>query len=104
MCSMKTCWQDAKNCSLNNNTWNQYLYLQLLIKKRNIKSKKYGSTGNEAKKYSIWYIGRIMEMSITNGLQNQGYLMQKRQLKTIGQGFWVKTYKERGIKSYFDSL
>jgi len=35
-------------------------------------------------------------MNMTNRLQKQGYLMQKRQLKIIGQVFWVKTHKEGG--------
>ena len=29
--------------------------------------------------------------------------MQERQLKTIGQGIWVETYKEGGVKFYFNS-
>ena len=37
-----------------------------------------------------------MEMNMINGLQKQGYLMQKKWLKTIGQGIQVETYKEGG--------
>ena len=40
-------------------------------------------------------------MNMTNELQKQGFLMQKRWLKTIGQGFQVETYKERGGKTPF---
>ena len=40
------------------------------MKKRNMKSKKYKSIGNETKKHSIWYIGKVMGTSMTNGLQN----------------------------------
>jgi len=29
--------------------------------------------------------------------------MQKRQLKTIRQEFWVKTYKREGVKSHLNS-
>ena len=60
-----------------------------------MKSKKYRSIGNELEKYNTWCIGKVMGMSMINGLWNQGYLMQKRWLKTIGQDIWVKTYKER---------
>jgi len=38
----------------------------------------------QGRKHSIWCIGRVMGISMTNGSHNQGYLMQKRQLKTIG--------------------
>ena len=37
-----------------------------------------------------------MEMNMINRLQKQGYLMQKRWLKTIGQDIQVTTYKEGG--------
>jgi len=37
-----------------------------------------------------------MEMNMINELQEQGCLMQKRRLKTIGQRFQVKIYKEEG--------
>ena len=53
------------------------------MKKRNMKLKKYESIGNKAEKCNIWCIERVMGMSMTNGLQNQGCLMQKGQLKTI---------------------
>jgi len=35
-----------------------------------------------------------MEINMINGLWNQSFLMQKRQLKIIGQGVQVETYKE----------
>ena len=35
-----------------------------------------------------------MGMSMINGSWNQGYLMQKKQSKTIEQGIRVKIYKE----------
>ena len=66
------------------------------MRKKNTKLKKYRSTGNEAEEYSIWYIGKNIETNTINGLWKQCYLMQKGQLKTIGQGIQVKTYKERG--------
>ena len=34
-----------------------------------------------------------MEMNMINGLLKHGYHMLERQFKTIGQEFWVKTYK-----------
>jgi len=43
-----------------------------------MKSKKYRSIGNELEKYNTWCIGKVMGMSMINGLWNQGYLMQKR--------------------------
>jgi len=54
------------------------------MKKRNTKSNKYESIENKVEECGI---GRVMGMSMTNRLQNQGCLMQKGQLKTIGQGF-----------------
>ena len=54
------------------------------MRKRNIRPKKSGSTENEAERHSTSYIGRIIEMNMTNGLWNQGYFMQKRQLKITG--------------------
>ena len=59
-----------------------------------MKSKKYGNTGNEIEEHNTWYIGKIMGTSMINGLQNKGYFMQKRQLKTIGWGVQVETYKK----------
>ena len=44
--------------------------------------------------HSSWCTGKNMEMSMTNGYLKWGYYMPKRQLKTIGQRFRVKTYKE----------
>jgi len=49
MCSTKTYSHDVKNHITRDNMWNQHLHWQLLIKKKNIKSKKYRNTGNEAK-------------------------------------------------------
>ena len=66
------------------------------MKKRNMKSKKFRNIGNMEERCNIWYIGKVMEMNMINRLQKWGCLMQKRQLKTIGQEFQVKTYKERG--------
>ena len=54
------------------------------MRKKNMKLKKYISTGNEVEEYNTWCIGRAMEMNTINGLRNQGCLMQKRRLKTIG--------------------
>jgi len=48
------------------------------MKKRNIKLKKPGSIKNKDREYNTWYIGRVMGMNITNGLQKHGCLMQKR--------------------------
>jgi len=39
------------------------------MKKRNIKSKKFGSIENEDIEYNIWCIGRVMEINMTNRLQ-----------------------------------
>ena len=61
-----------------------------------MKLKKSRSIKNKNSEHNTWYIKRVMEMNMTNRLQKQGCLMQKRQLKIIGQGFWVKTYKEGG--------
>jgi len=47
---------------------------------------------------------KATEMNMTNGLQKRGCHMQERQLKTIGQGTRVETYKERGIKSHFEQF
>ena len=40
--------------------------------------KKSGSTENKTEGYSTSYIGRVMKTNIINGLQKQGYPMQKR--------------------------
>ena len=45
------------------------------MRKKNIRSKKLESTENEAEEYNISYIGRAMEMNMTNGLWNQGYVV-----------------------------
>jgi len=74
------------SCSSKDNTWSQHQYQQLSMRKKNTKLKKYRSTGNEAEECNIWYIGKVMGMNIINGLQKQVCLIQKRQLKTIGQG------------------
>jgi len=42
-------------------------HLRLLMKKKNMKWKKYGSTENEDGKLSTWCIGRAMEMNTING-------------------------------------
>ena len=54
------------------------------MRKKNMKLKKYGSTGNKAEEHNTWCIRRATEMNTINGLWNQSCLMQKRQLKTIG--------------------
>jgi len=43
----------------------QYYYYQLLMKKRNMKLKKYGSIENEIEGYNILCIKNIMGMSMT---------------------------------------
>ena len=53
------------------------------MKKKNTKLKKYGSIENKAEEHNIWCTGRAMGMNITNELQNQGCLMQRRQLRII---------------------
>ena len=52
-----------------------------------MKLKKSRSIKNKNSEHNTWYIKRVMEMNMTNRLQKQGCLMQKRQLKIIGQGF-----------------
>jgi len=37
------------------------------MKKKSIKWKKSGSTGNEEKRYNTWCIGKATEMNMTNG-------------------------------------
>jgi len=37
------------------------------MKKKSMKWKKYGSTENEDRKHSTWYIGRVMGMNMING-------------------------------------
>jgi len=64
------------------------------MKKRNMKLKKYGNIENMEEGCNIWCIRKVMEMNTINGLQKQGCLMQKRQLKIIGQEFRVETYKK----------
>ena len=61
-----------------------------------MKSKKYGSIGNEAEKHNNWCIGKVIGMSMINKSWNQDCPMQKRQLKTIEQDVRVETYKEGG--------
>ena len=61
-----------------------------------MKWKKYGSTGNKDGEHNTWCTRKGMGMSTINGSQNQGYHMQDRRLKIIGQGIQVKTYKEGG--------
>ena len=103
MCSMKTCWSDAVNHIIKNNIWNQHLHLQLLMKKKNTKLKKYGSIGKKAEECNTWCIRKIMGMNMINRSWNWGCFMQGRWLKIISQGIQVKTYKEGGVKSHFDS-
>ena len=57
---------------------NWYYLQQLLMKKRNMRSKKLESTENKAEGYSTLHIGRVMEINMTNRLQNWSYLIQKR--------------------------
>ena len=45
------------------------------MRKKNIKLKKYRSTGNEVEKYNTLCIGNVMKINMTNGLWNQGCLM-----------------------------
>ena len=61
-----------------------------------MKSKKFKNIGNVEEWHNTWYIRKVMEMNMINRLQKWGCLMQKRWLKTIGQEFRVKTYKEGG--------
>ena len=61
-----------------------------------MKWKKYRSTGNEDGEHNTWCTGKGMGINTINGSQNQGYHMQDRQLKTIGRGIRVETYKEGG--------
>ena len=56
------------------------------MKKKNMKSKKYRNTRNEAEEHNTWCIRKVIGTNMINKLQNQGCLMQKRQLKIIGQG------------------
>jgi len=51
---------------------------QLLTRKKNMRLKKSGSTENKTEGYSTSYIERVMKTNIINGLQKQGYPMQKR--------------------------
>ena len=43
-----------------------------------MKLKKYRSIENKAEKHNIWCTGKVMGTNMTNGLWNQGCLMQKR--------------------------
>jgi len=65
---------------------NWYHCQQLSIKKRNTKLRKLGSIGNRVEGHNTSYIRRAMEMNMINGSQKRGCFMQKKQLKTIGQG------------------
>ena len=58
-----------------------------------MKQKKSKTIENKDTAYSFWYTGRDMEINMINGLLKQGYHMLERQFKTIGQEFWVETYK-----------
>ena len=66
------------------------------MRKKNTKSRKLGSIGNGVEEYNILCIRRATEINMINGSHKKGYLMQERQLKIIGQGIWVKTYKKGG--------
>ena len=66
------------------------------MRKKNMKLRKLGSIGNEAKEYNISCIRRATKMNMINGLQKRDCYMQERQLNTIGQGIQVETYKEGG--------
>ena len=68
-----------------------------------MKLRKLGSIGNEAEGHNTLCIGRATEMNMTNGLWKQGCLIQRRQLKIIGQDIRVETYKE-GDKIPFQQL
>ena len=61
-----------------------------------MKWKKSGSIKRRDRELNIWYIRKVMEMSMTNGLWKQGCLMQNEQLKTIRQEFQVEIYKKGG--------
>jgi len=56
------------------------------MKKKNMKSKKYRNIRNEVEEHNTWCIEKVIGMNMINGSQNQGCLIQKRQLKIIGQG------------------
>jgi len=45
------------------------------MKKRNMKFKKSESIKNKDGEHNTWYIGRVMGMNMTNGLQKQDCLM-----------------------------
>jgi len=55
------------------------------MKRKNMKLKKLGSIGNKAEEHNTSCIGRATEINMTNGLQKQGCLIQRGQLKIIGQ-------------------
>ena len=69
-----------------------------------MKQKKLGNTKRRDGKLNIWYTEKVMGMSIINGSQKQGCLMQRGQLKTIRQEFQVKIYKKRRIKLHDDEF
>jgi len=64
------------------------------MRKKNTKLKKSESIENKDREHNTWCIGMVMETNMTNELQNQSCLMQKKQLKIIEQRFQVETYKE----------
>ena len=43
-----------------------------------MKLKKYRSTKNKVGEYNTQYIGKVIEINMINGSQNQDYLIQKR--------------------------
>ena len=93
---IRTSWHDVWSQSSRVNMRNQYHHQPLSMRKKNMKLKKLESTENRVKEYNISCIGKVIEINMTNELWNQGCFIQKRQLKTIGQGVRVETYKERG--------
>ena len=49
--------------------------LLLIMRKKNIKLKKYRSTGNKVEKHNTWCIKKVMGMSMINKLWNQSCLI-----------------------------
>jgi len=48
--------------------WNWYHYQILLMRKKSMKWKKSESIKRRDRKLNIWYIRKVMGMSMTNGL------------------------------------
>jgi len=53
--------------NIKDNAGTQHHHLSLLMKKKSIKWKKYGSTEHEDEEHSTWYIGRVMRTNMING-------------------------------------